>query len=131
MEIKDLSVCFHTTRAAECKQFYVKYLNGVVVFDFQGYLSITFGTEKKFSLSFMEPGNESVFEEKGITVNFEVDNVDDVYEQLIVKEGLTVLVPLGDNPWGDRSFTISDPLGNIVYIYTQIEPSEEFLVAFK
>lgn len=29
-------------------------------------------------------------------------------------------------PWGDRGFSVIDPIGNSVYIYSDREPSEEF-----
>lgn len=132
MDIKDLSVCFHTTKAAECKQFYVKYLGAVVTFDYEWYSVVAFGNKKQFTLSFMAPqSNEPLFEEKGVTLNFFVDNVDAEYQRLVVDEGLKAVRPLADNPWGDRSFTVLDPLGNILYIYSEIKPTEEFLSAYK
>lgn len=132
MDIKDLSVCFHTTKAAECKEFYVKYLSAVVTFDYEWYSVVAFGNKKQFTLSFMAPqGDEPLFEEKGVTLNFCVQNVDDEYQRLIVQEGLKAVRLLTDNPWGDRSFTILDPLGNILYIYSEIKPTEEFIAAYK
>lgn len=132
MDIKDLSVCFHTTKAAECKEFYVKYLGAVITFDYEWYSVVAFGDKKQFTLSFMAPqGDEPLYEEKGVTLNFCVSNVDDEYQRLIISEGLKVLRPLADNPWGDRSFTLLDPLGNILYIYSEIKPSEEFVAAYK
>lgn len=132
MDIKDLSVCFHTIKAAACKEFYVKYMGAVVTFDYDWYSVVAFGDKKQFALSFMAPqGNEAIFVEKGITLNFCVKNVDEEYQRLIVREGLKAIRPLADNPWGDRSFAILDPLGNVLYIYSEIEPTGEFVSAFK
>lgn len=132
MDIKDLSVCFHTTKAVECKEFYVKYLNAVVTFDYEWYSVVAFGNKKQFALSFMVPqGDEPFFEEKGVTLNFSVQNVDDEYQRLVVEEGLKCLRSLTDNPWGDRSFAILDPLGNVLYIYSEIKPTKEFVTAYK
>lgn len=132
METKDLSVCFHTTKAAACKEFYVKYMGAVVTFDYEWYSVVAFGDKRQFALSFMAPqSNEPLFEEKGVTLNFCVKNVDEEYKRLVTVEGLKAVRPLTDNPWGDRSFAILDPLGNILYIYSEIKPSEEFASAFK
>jgi len=35
-------------------------------------------------------------------------------------------MPLEDHPWGDRGFSVMDPIGNSVCIYSDREPSEEF-----
>lgn len=132
MEIKDLSLCFHTTKGAECKEFYLKYFGAVVTFDYEWYSVVAFGDKKQFTLSFMVPqDNESLFEDKGLTLNFHVDNVDSEYQRLVITEGLKAIRPLADNPWGDRSFTILDPIGNILYIYSEIKPTEEFAAAYK
>ncbi len=132
MDIKDLSVCFHTTKATECKEFYVKYMGAVISFDYEWYSVVAFGDKKQFTLSFMAPqSGEPLFEEKGVTLNFSVKNVDEEYQRLITGEGLKAVRPLADNPWGDRSFAILDPLGNTLYIYSEIKPSDEFASAFK
>jgi uncharacterized glyoxalase superfamily protein PhnB len=35
-------------------------------------------------------------------------------------------MPLEDHPWGDRGFSIVDPIGTSIYIYADREPSEEY-----
>ncbi len=35
-------------------------------------------------------------------------------------------MPLEDHPWGDRGFSVIDPIGNSVYVYSDREPSDEF-----
>ena len=42
------------------------------------------------------------------------------------KANQTIVIPLEDHPWGDRGFGIKDPNGITVYIYTVIEPTEDF-----
>ena len=61
----------------------------------------------------------------GVMLNFKVDDVDCEYSRL-TKEKLEVAMPLENHPWGDRGFSIIDPIGNMVYIYSDREPSEEF-----
>lgn len=66
----------------------------------------------------------------GVTLNFQVNNVDAEHERL-TKAGLSVVMPLENYPWGDRGFSVTDPIGNAIYIYSDREPSEEFRQYFK
>ncbi len=66
-----------------------------------------------------------VFGGAGVMLNFKVDDVDSEYARLS-QSGLTVAMPLEDHPWGDRGFSVTDPIGNSVYIYSDREPSDEF-----
>ena len=66
-----------------------------------------------------------IFSGTGVMLNFRVDDVDREYSR-ILDEGIQVALPLEDHPWGDRGFSIIDPIGNSVYIYSVREPSEEF-----
>ena len=78
------------------------------------------------SVQFMEPqGDMPKFGGAGVTLNFLVTDVDAEYKRL-TGEGLDVAIPLEDHPWGDRGFSITDPIGNSVYVYSEREPSEEF-----
>ena len=61
----------------------------------------------------------------GVVLNFKVDDVDTEYERLI-DAGLLAVMPLEDHPWGDRGFSVMDPIGNSIYIYSDREPTEEY-----
>jgi uncharacterized glyoxalase superfamily protein PhnB len=74
----------------------------------------------------MQPqGDAPTFEGKGVMLNFKVDNVDAEHIRLL-GAGLQITIPLEDHPWGDRGFSVIDPIGNAVYIYSDREPSDEF-----
>jgi predicted enzyme related to lactoylglutathione lyase len=47
---------------------------------------------------------------RGARFNFTVDDPDSLWER--VKDGVTVVEPLFDTPYGTRKFTIADPDGN-------------------
>ena len=36
-----------------------------------------------------------------------------------------------NHPWGDRGFSVIDPIGNSVYIYSDREPTDEFKQYYK
>ena len=44
----------------------------------------------------------------------------------LVEAGLKVAMPLEDHPWGDRGFSVTDPIGNAVYLFSDREPADEF-----
>ena len=56
------------------------------------------------------------FDGKGLTVCLEVADVDAEAARL-TKAKLPVVLPLQDNPWGDRSIVFRDPAGIHVYVY--------------
>jgi catechol 2,3-dioxygenase-like lactoylglutathione lyase family enzyme len=62
----------------------------------------------------------------GLLLNFEVENVDAVYEELRSRN-LPILLPLRDEPFGQRHFITRDPSGVLIDVITPIAPSEEFL----
>ncbi len=53
----------------------------------------------------------------------EVDDVDELYGR-VAEKGLSVKDELGTQPWGHRSFMITDPEGVTLYFFSDVtEPS--------
>ncbi len=130
MNTRELSTCFCTNDVAACKDFYKKYLFAEIIFDCGWYLNLRIG-KSGATVQFMEPqGGMPVYSGTGVVLNFMVDDVDAEYERLI-EAGLSTVMPLEDHPWGDRGFSVADPLGTSVYIYSEREPSEEFRQFYK
>lgn len=65
----------------------------------------------------------------GMLVNFEVEDVDAVYDRLMA-EGLPILLPLRDEDFGQRHFITQDPNGVLIDIITPIAPSAEFAAQY-
>jgi catechol 2,3-dioxygenase-like lactoylglutathione lyase family enzyme len=61
----------------------------------------------------------------GLLINFEVDDVDAEYERL-TKAGVEVLLPLRDEPFGQRHFIFQGPDGVLVDVVKPIPPTAEF-----
>ncbi len=130
METQGLSTCFCTNNVEECKAFYIRHFGARVVFDCGWYVNLRIG-QGGASIQFMQPqGEMPVFQGTGVILNFLVGDVDAEYSRL-TGEGLVVGMPLEDHPWGDRGFSVSDPLGNSVYVYSEREPDKEFLQYYK
>ncbi|MFC1836510.1 VOC family protein [Thermodesulfobacteriota bacterium] len=124
MDVKLMSVTVCVDDPAAGRDFYIKYFGAKVVFDCGWYIDVRFG---RGDLAFMKPQSpdQPLFPGQGLTYNLEVENVDAEHARL-TKLGLTTVMPLEDHPWGDRGFSIVDPNGVALYIYTPIEPSAEF-----
>ncbi len=123
---ESISTVFTTAKLEETRDFYVKYFGAKVIFDCDWYINLKFGNTRS-TLKFMSPlqcGHEAS-SPAGIIYNFAVANVDEEYEK-VIEAGLPISVPLEDHPWGDRGFSVQDPNGISLYIYSECEPSDEF-----
>lgn len=128
MNVKDLSVTLYTNQIAECKEFYVEVLGARVTFDSEWYVVLTFSND--MSVAFMEPDKSaSEIATGNVTLNILVEDVDSEYLKL--KDKVTIVYDIANQPWGDRSFRILDPLRNIVYIYMPAAVSDEYKDAIK
>lgn len=130
MKTNELSTCFCTDDVQACRDFYQKYFSAKVTFDCDWYVNMSINGDGP-TIQFMEPqGKMSTYAGTGVTLNFKVDDVDAEYARL-AEAGLKSVMPLEDHPWGDRGFSVGDPIGNSIYIYSEREPSEEFIRYYK
>ncbi len=125
MKTNELSTCFCTRDVDSCREFYTRYLAATAVFDCGWYVNLRINGDGP-TVQFMEPQDDMpTFAGTGVMLNFKVDDVDAEHKRL-TDAGLETAMPLEDHPWGDRGFSVIDPIGNSVYIYSDREPSEEF-----
>jgi uncharacterized glyoxalase superfamily protein PhnB len=130
MRTKELSTCFVTNEVDACRQFYQRHFSATAIFDCGWYVNLRVGGNGP-SIQFMQPQKDMpIFSGAGVMLNFKVDDVDSEHTRLM-EAGLQVVMPLEDHPWGDRGFSVIDPIGNSVYIYSDREPSDEFKQYYK
>ncbi len=131
MKTNTISPAFTTDKVAQTRDFYVKYFDARVTFDCGWYVNLEFGSDAS-TLQFMSPQQpeHQLSSAAGLIYNFAVEDVDAEYERL-AKEGLVVVVPPEDHPWGDRGFAVRDPNGISLYLYSEREPVEEFKQYYK
>ena len=134
MKISNYSITFHTDKIKECVDFYQKYFQAKVTFDAGWYVSIRLeGNENApLFLSFQGSYNE---EEKasftgGVTLNLMVEDVDACYNQ-IKPSGVQFIEEIADHEWGDRAIRLYDPIGNVLYVYSERELDEKYKSAVK
>ncbi|WP_321365716.1 VOC family protein [uncultured Desulfuromusa sp.] len=125
MKVNELSTCFFTNDVDACRDFYRQYFAAKEIFDCGWYINLRIGEDGP-TIQFMQPQEGMpTFNGAGVMLNFKVDDVDAEHTRL-TKAGLQTAMPLEDHPWGDRGFSIIDPIGNSVYIYSDREPADEF-----
>ncbi|MET0082313.1 MAG: VOC family protein [Sedimenticola sp.] len=125
MKTIELSTCFVTTEVDKCREFYEKHFLAEAIFDCGWYVNLRIN-ENGPSIQFMQPQDGmAMFGGSGVMLNFNVADVDAEHERL-TQEGLMVAMPLEDHPWGDRGFSVIDPIGNSIYIFSEREPSDQF-----
>jgi uncharacterized glyoxalase superfamily protein PhnB len=130
MKTNELSTCFCTNDVDACREFYTQHFSAEAIFDCGWYVNLRIGADGP-TIQFMQPQeNMPVFGGVGVMLNFKVDDVDAEYSRL-TEAGLETAMPLEDHPWGDRGFSVIDPIGNSVYIYSDREPSDEFKQYYK
>lgn len=118
-----------TEKLQETKKFYTEVLDFGVSFENEFYL-LLHTPEHSAEISFLLPNHptqETIFQPafngKGIYLTIEVENIDEVYKQL-VKKGIQMEIEIRDEVWGDRHFAIKDPNGIGIDIVTYKKPEE-------
>ena len=135
MKLKYLSITFHTDKIKECVDFYCKNLQAKLTFDADWYVSIRLESDKPLFLSFQARNPELDYSTcsqfgGGVTLNLLVEDVDACYNQL-KPEGIQLAEEITDHEWGDRAFSLYDPIGNLVYVYSERPLHEKYKDAVK
>ena len=124
-----------TENVAETARFYLDNFGFRAAFEADWYVHLQSEEDEKVNLAILDKNHETVPEEgrgreaSGLLLNFEVENVDDLYEQLSNK-GLPILLALKDEPFGQRHFITKDPNGVMIDVIKPIPPSAEFLAHY-
>ncbi|MDQ0419216.1 putative glyoxalase superfamily protein PhnB [Peteryoungia aggregata LMG 23059] len=66
----------------------------------------------------------------GILLNFEVEDVDTVYDRL-KEAGLPILLHIRNEDFGQRHFITADPNGVLIDVIKPIPPSPEFATQYE
>jgi uncharacterized glyoxalase superfamily protein PhnB len=116
MNLKKLYALVTVESFAGIKDFYCGHFGFSVSMEAPGYLHFTSSGGAELAFMTQDACAPAVFGGKGLTVCLEVADVDAEAARL-AKEKVPVVVPLQDNPWGDRSVVLRDPVGVHVYVY--------------
>lgn len=115
MNLKKLYALVTVESFASLKDFYCEHFGFSVSMEAPGYLHLA-GTGGEIAFMVQDEDAPERFGGKGLTLCLEVADVDAEAARLS-KAKLPVVIPLRDNPWGDRSIIFRDPVGIHVYVY--------------
>lgn len=130
----------------KCTQFYPVIMTGDVPgtarfyrdhfrfrpsFESEWYVHLQSIEDETVNIAVMQGDHETIPEPargriSGLIINFEVEDVDAEFARAEASD-LPILLPLRDEPFGQRHFITRDPNGILIDVITPIPPSEEFL----
>ena len=125
--IHEYPPCVFSTRIQATRKFYTAYFAAEIALDLGWYLSLDIpGCTQR--LRFVDTTVVTSHEPNrpGLTYNIAVDRVDE-FAATLQTRGVRLLSPLQTFVWGDRGGVIGDPNGILLYLFSEAEPSPEFL----
>ncbi|WP_298822463.1 VOC family protein [uncultured Roseibium sp.] len=124
-----------TSNVAETARFYRDNFKFKAAFEADWYVHLQSEEDERVNLAVLDKDHETIPKEgrgkkaAGMLINFEVKDVDAVYEQA-KENGLPILQVLRDEDFGQRHFITRDPNGVLIDVIKPIPPSPEFLKQF-
>ncbi len=139
--MKSLFPVIVTDQLNVARDFYTSYFGFSAVFEADWYIQLhAYRGESSppIELAFMLPNLESqpkllhsAFSGVGVILSMDVEEVDAVHAKLHDADVLkNVVIDLRDEPWGQRHFLFIDPIGTLVDVVQQIQPSPEYVDAY-
>lgn len=131
MNISSFYPVICTDKLAESKAFYLENFPFEVVFESDWYVSLKSEGEQSFELALLESTHDTVpavYRKSfsgGLLINFEVDEVDPVFEQF-QRAGLPIHLGLRSETFGQRHFITSDPNDVLIDVIKVIPFAEGF-----
>ncbi len=115
--------------------FFQRHLGFRLLFDSDWYVHLQMADDPAVNLGVLqfdhptipEPGRGRV--SGGLLLNFEVTDVDAVHDRLTAG-GVVPVLPLRDEPFGQRHFILQGPEGVLIDVITPIEPAAEYAGAY-
>ena len=109
-----------TDKIVASRDFYTRYFDFDIVFAADWYVSLKSRSNPNYELAQLDYRHQSLPEAyrqpaRGIVINVEVDNVDEVYSQL-KEHGLPMVLEIKSEQWGQRHFITHDPNGILIAV---------------
>lgn len=115
--------------------FYRQHFRFEPLFESDWYVHLQSSEDSSVNLAVLQGDHQTIpacgrGSTKAMLINFEVDDVDSEYERAIAGS-VPILLPLRDEPFGQRHFIAQDPNGVLIDVIKPIPPAEEFLAQIK
>lgn len=117
MTIRRVVPDIQTERVAESRAFYSEILGFETAMDMGWVVTMRSPANPKAQVTLIERDASAPIQPQ---VSIEVDNVDEVHER-VVANGVEVLYPLTNEPWGVRRFFVADPNGVVLNILSHLD----------
>jgi uncharacterized glyoxalase superfamily protein PhnB len=123
-----------TDRVAETARFYSDHFRFAPKFESDWYVHLQSAEDPAVNIAILAGDHETIPATGrgrvcGLLINFEVEDVDAEFARAEAA-GLPILLPLRDEPFGQRHFITRDPAGVMIDVITPIPPSPEFLAQY-
>lgn len=131
MKLNSFYPVIMSEKVAESAMFYTQYMGFEMVYEAEWYVSLKQSSgDVPFELALLDATHPTIpqaYQRKvqGMILNFEVDDLDQEYQRLIMDHKLPLCQDIRDEDFGQRHFIISDPNGVLIDVIKVIPPSEE------
>ncbi len=111
-------------------EFFKNYFDFKETFVSDWYISLKH--DNNFEVAVIDKEHETIpkgfrCQSKGIILNFEVEDVDKIYEKIFREDNINILLEIKDEEWGQRHFIFEGPDNIMIDVIQVIPPSEEFI----
>lgn len=135
MHLSALYPVLATADVAASAAFWMEHFGFTATFSSEWYVSLRRPGPPDAEIAFVAADHATIPEghrrtAAGVLINLEVDDVDALWQRLVVEGGRTPLLPLRSEAFGQRHFIVADPGGALVDIITEIPPDQEYAEAF-
>lgn len=123
-----------TDDVAGTAAFYIRHFRFEALFTSGWYVHLQSREDEKVTLAVLDGSHETIpaagrGKASGLLLNFEVEDVDAVYEVLSAA-GLPMLRDIRDEDFGQRHFITADPNGVMIDVITPIPPSADYAAMY-
>lgn len=123
-----------TDDVAATAKFYESHFRFAPTFTSDWYVHLQSSEDEKVNIAILDGSHGTVPESArgrvaGLILNFEVDDADAEFGK-VSKAGLPILLPLRDEPFGQRHFITQDPNGVLIDVIKLIPSSAEFAAQY-
>ena len=131
MELASVYPVICADKVEESKAFYLEHFPFELTFDSDWYVSLKSTGARPFELAILDYRHETIPKgyrepfQSGLIVNFEVEEVDGIFEKFR-NAGLPIHLELRSESFGQRHFITSDPNGVLIDIIKVIPYSGAF-----
>ena len=123
-----------TDDVAGTAAFYCAHFRFEALFTSDWYIHLQSSEDEKATLAVLDGQHETIPAEgrgrvSGLLLNFEVEDVDTVYDRLRAA-GLPILKDIQDEDFGQRHFITADPNGVLIDVIKPIPPNADFAAMY-